>query len=72
MIDLQLGDTILVSEHRDQPMWNIRLLPDGSYELFGKASGERFIFRAVKGSDCQQSQAGQASQYCHECHSVER
>ena len=72
VIDLQLGDTILVSEHRDQPMWNIRLLPDGTYELFGKASGERFIFRAVKGSDCQQKNDQQASQYCHECHSVER
>ncbi len=72
VIDLQLGDTILVSEHRNQPMWNIRLLPDGTYELFSKASGERFIFRAVKGSDCQQKNDQQASQYCHECHSVER
>jgi hypothetical protein len=72
VIDLQLGDTILVSEHRDQPMWNIRLLPDGSYELFGKISGERLVFHAVKGSGCQQSISQQASQYCHECHAVER
>jgi hypothetical protein len=72
VIDLQLGDTILVSEHRDQPMWNIRQLPDGTYELFGKVSGERFVFRAVKGSECQQKNDQQASQYCHECHSVER
>ncbi len=72
VIDLQLGDTILVSEHRDQPLWNIRLLPDGSYELFGKASGERFVFHAVKGSGCQQQNDQQASQYCHECHAVER
>jgi hypothetical protein len=72
VIDLQLGDTILVSEHRDQPLWNIRLLPDGSYELFGKAGGERFVFHAVKGSGCQQQNDQQASQYCHECHSVER
>ena len=70
VIDLQLGDTILVSEHRNQPMWNIRLLPDGTYELFGKASGERFVFRAVKGSGCQQSMEQQAAQYCHECHAI--
>ena len=72
VIDLQPGDTILVSEHRDQPMWNIRLLPDGTYELFGKASGERFVFRAVKGSGCQQHNDQQAAQYCYECHAIER
>jgi hypothetical protein len=72
VIDLQLGDTILVSEHRDQPQWNIRLLPDGTYELFSKVSGERFVFRAVKGSGCQQDISQQASQYCHACHAVER
>jgi len=72
VIDLQLGDTILVSEHRDQPQWNIRLLPDGTYELFGKVSGERFVFHAVKGSGCQQDISQQASQYCHACHTMER
>ena len=72
VIDLQLGDIILVSEHREQPLWNIRLLADGSYELFGKASGERYVFHAVKGSGCQQQNDQQASQYCHACHAVER
>jgi hypothetical protein len=71
VIDLKVGDTILVTE-KDEPLWNIRPLPDGTYELFGKASGERFTFRPVKGSGCEQKPDQQESKYCHECHAVER
>ena len=71
VIDLKLGDTILVTA-KDEPLWNIRLLPDGTYELFGKADGQRYVFRPVKGSACSQDPARQDSASCHECHSVER
>jgi hypothetical protein len=70
VIDLDLGDTILVTP-QGEPLWNIRALADGTYELFGKASGQRFTFRAVMGSDCQQDVAQQESQYCHECHAMD-
>jgi hypothetical protein len=71
VIDLKVGDTILVTE-KGEPLWNIRQLADGTYELFGKASGQRFTFRPVKGTACQQKPDQQESQYCHECHSVQR
>ena len=71
VIDLKVGDTILVTA-KGEPIWKIRPLPDGTYELFGKANGERFTFRPVKGSACQQKPDQQESRYCHECHSVER
>jgi hypothetical protein len=76
---LEIGDTILVTENgcavgnqKGEPLWNIRLWPDGTYELFGKATGERFTFRPVMGSGCQQKADEQASQDCHKCHAVER
>jgi hypothetical protein len=69
--DLKLGDTILVTD-KGEPFWNTRLLPDGTYELIGKATGQVFKFRAVKGTACQQKPDEQASQYCHECHAVQR
>ncbi len=68
---LKLGDTLLVTD-RGETLWNTRRLPDGTYELFSKASGQRFTFQAVQGSACQQRPDEQASQYCHECHAVER
>jgi len=71
VIDIILGDTLLVTE-KDEPFWNIRVLPDGTYELFGKADGQRHVFRTVKGSACLQDPARQDSGSCHECHSVER
>ena len=71
MLDLELGDTVLMTEQRE-PLWNTRVLPDGTYEIVGKATGERFVFRPVKGSGCTQDPAQQGSQYCHECHSVQR
>ena len=71
VIELKPGDTILLTE-KGEPLWNIRVLPDGTYELFGKVNGQRFPFRPVKGSGCLQNPAQQNSASCHQCHSVER
>jgi hypothetical protein len=71
VIDLKVGDTIIATE-KGEPMWNARQLPDGSFELFGKATRQRFAFRPVKGSACQQKSDEQESRYCHACHAVER
>jgi hypothetical protein len=71
LLDLQPGDTFLVTE-QGEPLWNTRVLPDGQYELIGKATYQRFSFNPVMGSGCQQDPARQESQYCHECHAVER
>ena len=71
VIDLKPGDTILVTE-KDEPLWNIRLLADGTYELFGKADSKRYVFRPVKGSGCTQDPTRQDSGSCHQCHSVVR
>ena len=71
IIDLHLGDTVLVTD-KGEPLWNTRPLDDGTYELIGKASGQEFTFRPVMGSGCTQDPAQQGSQYCHECHSVQR
>jgi hypothetical protein len=70
-LDLKLGDTILVTE-KGEPLWNTRLLADGSYELIGKVTRQRFLFYPVMGSNCEQDPARQESQYCHACHAVER
>jgi hypothetical protein len=66
-----VGDTILVTE-KGEPLWNVRLLADGTYELFGKATRQRFTFRPVMGSGCQQNPDEQESRYCQVCHAVER
>ena len=71
VIDLKVGDTILMTE-KGEPLWNIRPLEDGTYELFAKASGQRFIFRPVMSSGCLQNPEEQASSACHQCHAVER
>jgi len=71
LVDLKAGDTVLVSE-KGELLWNTRLLPDGSYEMTGKATRQNFTFRPVMGSTCQQKADQQASQYCHQCHSVQR
>lgn len=71
VIDLKPGDTILVTE-KDEPLWNIRLLADGTYEMFGKTDGQRYVFRPVRGSACTQDPSRQDSGSCHKCHSVER
>jgi len=71
VMDLKLGDTILITE-KSEPLWNIRALPDGTYEMVGKATRQYFTFRPVMGSGCTQTGKNQASAYCHECHAVER
>lgn len=71
VIDLKFNDTILVTG-KGEPLWNIRRLSDGKYELFGKATGQRFEFQSVKGTECGQKNDQQESQYCHQCHAVER
>ena len=71
VVDLKLGDTTLVTE-QGEPLWNTRVLPDGTYELIGKATQQYFTFRPVMGSGCTQSGEDQSSSYCHECHAVER
>ncbi len=81
VLDLQLGDTIIVTE-QGEPLWNIRLLPSPfgggaggegiTFEMIGKATKQYFTFRPVLGTACQQNPAEQESQYCHKCHAVER
>jgi hypothetical protein len=71
VIDLKLGDVILVTD-KGEPLWNTRQLADGTFELYGKANGQRLIIQPVKGSACQQKADQQDSKYCHACHSVER
>ena len=71
VVDLQLGDTILVTD-RGEPLWNTRVLSDGTYQLVGKATGQVFTFRPVMGSACTQNPADQSSAACHACHSVHR
>src|SRR5512143_3464014 len=69
--ELSLGDTILVTD-KGEPLWNTRVNPDGTYKLISKADGRVFTFKPVMGSGCTQDPAQQSSQYCHECHAVER
>jgi hypothetical protein len=71
VVKLELGDTILVTE-KGEPLWNTRVLSDGTFELVGKATHQQFIFHPVMGSNCKQDPEKQESRYCHECHAVER
>ena len=71
VVELKLGDTILVTE-KGEPLWNTRVLPDESYEMTGKATRQRFLFRPVMGSACTQTGDDQSSAYCHQCHAIER
>ena len=71
VVDLKVGDTILVTD-KGEPLWNTRVLADGTYQLVGKATGQVFTFRPVMGSGCTQSGTDQSSAYCHTCHSVQR
>jgi hypothetical protein len=71
VVDLQIGDTILVTV-QGEPLWNTKVLPDGSYQLVGKATKQLFTFDPVMGSACTQDGQDQSSAYCHECHAVER
>ena len=71
IVDLQLGDTLLVTG-KDEPLWNTRVLSDGTYQLVGKATRQVFSFTPVMGSECTQNGVDQTSAYCHICHSVQR
>jgi hypothetical protein len=71
VIDLKLGDTIIVTD-KIEPLWNVRQLPDGTFEEFSKATGQRFTLKPVMGTSCQQKPDEQESRYCHECHAVDR
>lgn len=71
VVDLELGDTIIITE-KSEPLWNTRVLPDGTYEMIGKATNQYFTFNPVMGSACEQKPDEQESQYCHECHAVEK
>jgi Cytochrome c554 and c-prime len=71
VVDLKLGDTILVTE-KDEPLWNTLVLPDGTYQLVGKATGQPYPFKPVMGSACTQIGNDQSSAYCHTCHAVNR
>ncbi len=71
VVDLAIGDTILVTE-QGEPLWNTHVLADGTYEMIGKATKQKFYFRPVMGTACEQKDDEQESQYCHECHAVER
>jgi hypothetical protein len=71
VVDLHIGDTILVTD-QGEPLWNTRLLPDGSYQLVGKATHQVFVFNPTMGSGCTQDGIDQSSAYCHTCHAVQR
>jgi len=71
VVDLKLGDTILVTE-TGEPLWNTSVQPDGTYSMVGKATQQHFTFKPVMGSGCTQTGDDQSSAYCHECHSVKR
>jgi len=71
VIDLKVGDTIIVTQ-KGEPMWNVRLLPDGKFEQFAKFSEKRFLFRPVIDIGCLQNPDEQESKYCHQCHAVKR
>lgn len=71
VLDLKLGETLLVTE-QGEPLWNTRVLADGTYQLVGKATRQVFTFRPVLGTACEQNPAEQESRFCHTCHAVER
>jgi hypothetical protein len=71
VMDLKLGDTIIVTE-TGEPLWNACQLSDGTFEMVGKATRQYFTFRPVMGTDCQQNPDEQESHYCHECHAIEK
>ncbi|MBI5930473.1 MAG: hypothetical protein HY862_14290 [Chloroflexi bacterium] len=71
VVDLQVGDTILMSE-TGEPLWNTHVLPDGTYEMTGKVTHQQFTFRPVMGTQCKQNPDEQESKYCHQCHAEER
>jgi len=76
VVGLKVGDTILMT-NKGEPLWNIRVIAGAegatpTYELFSKATGDRFTFNPVMGSTCQQKPDQQEGRYCHECHATQR
>jgi hypothetical protein len=71
VVGLKVGDTVLITG-QGEPLWNTRVLPDGTYQMVGKATKQVFVFLPVLGSQCTQTGADQSSAYCHQCHAVER
>jgi hypothetical protein len=71
VLDLKLGDTIVVTT-QGEPLWNLRQLKDGTFEMVAKTTGVRYPVPLVAGSACKQKADEQASQYCHACHAVQR
>lgn len=49
-----------------------RLIDDGKYELYGKATGQRFTFRPVAQTFSEQQPDEQESRYWHERYAAER
>jgi hypothetical protein len=66
-----VGDIVLITS-KGEPLWNTRVLTEDTYQLIGKVSKQNFTFRPVMGTTCKQKPDQQASQYCHECHAVQR
>jgi hypothetical protein len=71
VLSLKIGDTVLVTE-KGEPLWNTRVLSDGTYQLVGKATGQLFTFKPVMGSGCTQDPEDQGSASCHTCHAEQR
>jgi len=64
---LEVGDTVVVTT-RAEPLWNMRRLAGGRFELVGKATGQHHIMPLVQGSGCQQKADQQDAAHCHACH----
>jgi hypothetical protein len=71
VIDLKLGDTILVSS-RGEPLWNVRRESGGVLAMTGKVTRATYVVPLVQGSACEQKPDEQSSAACHACHAVER
>ena len=69
-VHLQVGDAVIVTSI-GEPLWNTRMLENGTYELVGKVTGQHFTFQPVMGSGCRQNLDQQESQYCHACHTIQ-
>jgi hypothetical protein len=70
-VPLSVGDTIVVTE-KGEPIWNMRQLADGRFQLVRKVTGTVYDVPLVKGSACTQKPEEQESRFCHECHAVKR
>jgi hypothetical protein len=68
--DLQVGDTVLLTERREK-FGSIKLI-DGKLIQTLKVSGTQYEIPPVKGSACLQKPDEQASHDCHECHAYDR